>query len=55
MKVAIVNYGMGNLGSVRRAFEDLDADAFIVEHPSALYDAHRIVLPGVGAFGEGPA
>ena len=55
MKVAIVNYGMGNLGSVRRAFEDLDADAFIVEHPSALYDAHRIVLPGVGAFGEGMA
>lgn len=55
MKVAIVNYGMGNLGSVRRAFEDLDANAFIAEHPSALYEAHRIVVPGVGAFGEGMA
>ena len=55
MKVGIVNYGMGNLGSVRRAFEDLNASAFIAEHPSALYDADRIVLPGVGAFGEGMA
>jgi len=53
MKVAIVNYGMGNLGSVRRAFDELNADAFIAEHPSSLYNAHRIVLPGVGAFGEG--
>lgn len=55
MKVAIVNYGMGNLGSVRRAFDDLGAVATIAEHPSALFDAHRIVLPGVGAFGEGMA
>ncbi len=55
MKVAIINYGMGNLGSVRRAFEELNTDAFIAEHPSSLYDAHRIVLPGVGAFGEGMA
>ena len=55
MKVAVVNYGMGNLGSVRRAFDDLGAVATIAEHPSALFDAHRIVLPGVGAFGEGMA
>lgn len=53
MKVGIVNYGMGNLGSVRRAFEDLGADAFVAEHPAALGDAYRVVLPGVGAFGEG--
>ena len=55
MKVGIVNYGMGNLGSVRRAFDDLGATAFVAENPSALYDAHRIVLPGVGSFGEGMA
>ena len=55
MKVAIVNYGMGNLGSVRRALEDLGADAFIAEHPLSLLDANRIVLPGVGAFSEGMA
>lgn len=55
MKVAIVNYGMGNLASVRRAFEDLGASPFIAGHPAALDDAHRVVLPGVGAFGEGMA
>ena len=55
MKVAVVNYGMGNLGSVRRAFEDLGAEVSIAEHPAALYQAQRVVLPGVGAFGEGMA
>ncbi|WP_271008560.1 imidazole glycerol phosphate synthase subunit HisH [Paucibacter sp. B51] len=53
MKVGIVNYGMGNLASVRRALEDLGAEAFIAEHPAALYDASRVVLPGVGAFLQG--
>jgi glutamine amidotransferase len=55
MKVAIVNYGMGNLGSVRRALEELHAQVAIAEHPVALFDANRIVVPGVGAFGEGMA
>lgn len=55
MKVAIVNYGMGNLGSVRRALEDLGVDTFIAEQPLALFEANRIVLPGVGAFTEGMA
>lgn len=55
MKVAIINYGMGNLASVRKAIEDAGADPFIANHPSALYDADRIVLPGVGAFPEGMA
>lgn len=55
MKIAIVNYGMGNLSSVHRAFEDLGVDPLIANHPSALYDANRIVLPGVGAFTEGMA
>jgi len=55
MKVAVVSYGMGNLGSVRRAFEELGADVHLAEHPGALFDAHRIVLPGVGAFAEGMA
>ncbi len=55
MKIGIVNYGMGNLGSVRRAFEDLNANVFIANHPAALHDAHRIVLPGVGAFPDAMA
>lgn len=53
MKVAIVNYGMGNLASVRRAFEDIGADAYIANHPDDLDKADRVVLPGVGAFAEG--
>jgi glutamine amidotransferase len=53
MKVAIVNYGMGNLGSVHRALEDLGAHPFIADHPAALFEANRVVLPGVGAFAEG--
>ena len=52
MNVAIINYGMGNLGSVRRAFEELGVAATIADHPTQLFTAHRIVLPGVGAFGE---
>lgn len=53
MKIAVINYGMGNLASVRRVFEDLGAEVAIANHPSALYDSNRIVLPGVGAFAEG--
>lgn len=50
MRVAIVNYGMGNLASVRRSLEDLGAQPVIAETPAALADADRIILPGVGAF-----
>ena len=53
MKVAIINYGMGNLGSVRRSLENLGADVIVAEHPIQLLDANRIILPGVGSFGEG--
>lgn len=53
MKVAIINYGMGNLGSVRRSLEEVGADVVIANHPSILYEVNRIVLPGVGAFPEG--
>lgn len=55
MKVGIVNYGMGNLGSVRRAFEDIGAEPVIANHPSSLYEVDRVVLPGVGAYAEGIA
>lgn len=55
MKVGIVNYGMGNLGSVRRAFEEIGAESVIANHPSSLYEVNRVVLPGVGAYAEGMA
>lgn len=53
MKIGVVSYGMGNLASVRRALEDVGADVVIAEHPMRLFEVSHIVLPGVGAFGEG--
>jgi glutamine amidotransferase len=53
VKVAIVNYGMGNLASVRRALEDIGAQPYVADHPAAVYEANRVVLPGVGAFSQG--
>lgn len=53
MTVGVINYGLGNLASVQRALADLGADARIVGQAAALADVERIVLPGVGAFGEG--
>jgi imidazole glycerol-phosphate synthase subunit HisH len=53
MKVAVINYGMGNLGSVRRALEELESDVVIATQPEMLEDVDRIILPGVGAFPEG--
>lgn len=55
MRVAIINYSMGNLSSVRRSFEEIGVEAVIANHPSALYEVDKIVLPGVGAFSEGMA
>jgi glutamine amidotransferase len=50
--IAIVDYGMGNLHSVRHALDRAGAEAAISAAPEALRAADRIVLPGVGAFGE---
>jgi glutamine amidotransferase len=49
--VAVVDYGMGNLDSVRRALEVVGATVVVTSDPADLADADRIVLPGVGAFG----
>ena len=55
MKVALVDYGMGNLGSVRRAIGELGAQPLLADEPAKLDGADRIILPGVGAFGDGMA
>lgn len=49
--IAIVDYGMGNLRSVQKAFEHLGAQAQITSTPDPLLQAQAVVLPGVGAFG----
>jgi imidazole glycerol-phosphate synthase subunit HisH len=55
LSIAIVDYGMGNLLSVRNALEAIGAKATIVDRGDVLRDFGAIVLPGVGAFGKGMA
>jgi glutamine amidotransferase len=49
--IAIVDYGMGNLRSVQKAFQRIGADARIATKPEEVERAEAAVLPGVGAFG----
>ena len=53
MLVLIIDYGMGNLGSVRRSFEECGADVQILKDPQEFNGASRVVLPGVGSFKDG--
>lgn len=55
MSVLIIDYGMSNLGSVTRAFEECGANVFVLDTPSDCAQADHIVLPGVGAFADGMA
>ena len=48
--IAIIDYEMGNLRSVQKAFERVGHAATITSDPAVLADAEKIVLPGVGAF-----
>src|SRR5438445_9007855 len=49
--LAIVDYGMGNLRSVAKAFERLGHAAEVTRDPERIASAPGVVLPGVGAFG----
>jgi imidazole glycerol-phosphate synthase subunit HisH len=51
--IAIVDYGLGNLTSVSSACRKLDFDAVVTQEVSKLDDAEKLILPGVGAFGDG--
>jgi len=55
MKVTVIDYGMGNLFSVCRAIEHCDAEPVLCSDPDEVLRATRLVLPGVGAFGDGMA
>lgn len=52
-RVGIIHYGLGNIRSVSNAFEYVGASPFIATKPSDLKYADYVVLPGVGAFGDG--
>jgi len=48
--IAIVNYGMGNLGSMLNMFKRIGVRASIESDPAVIRQAEKLVLPGVGAF-----
>src|SRR3954468_21724467 len=50
LMIAIIDYEMGNLRSVQKAFERVGHKATITSDPAVLADAEKIVLPGVGAL-----
>ena len=53
MKVVIVDYGLGNLGSVRNAFEFFSVEVKVSSDPVAISESSCVILPGVGNFGSG--
>jgi imidazole glycerol-phosphate synthase subunit HisH len=51
-RVAIIDYGIGNLRSAEKAMQKAGADAFLTRNPSEIAAAQGVVLPGVGAMGR---
>ena len=54
-EVAVIDYGMGNLLSVRRGLKHCGAIVTVTADPDVILSARRVVLPGVGAFADGMA
>ena len=54
-RIVIIDYGMANLRSVQKAFENVGHAAEISSDPDAIRKADRVVLPGVGAFRDAAA
>lgn len=51
--IAVIDYGIGNVCSVLNAFKYIGVEAVLTRDPGQLAKASGLVLPGVGAFGEG--
>lgn len=52
-KICIVNYGLGNLGSILNMYKKIGVAAYIAESAEEIEQAEKLILPGVGAFDEG--
>ncbi len=50
--IVIVDYGMGNLRSVEKAIASIGASSVISNDPDAIVKADKLIIPGVGAFGD---
>lgn len=53
--IAIIDYGMGNIHSVRKALELMGAKTLVTNKPNDIKAADKLVLPGVGAFADAMA
>ena len=53
--IAIIDYGMGNIASVQKAFAFVGGRARVTSDPTVVVKAKAVVFPGVGAFGEAMA
>lgn len=51
--IVIIDYGVGNLASVKNALDMLGVESQISDRPSAIKKADALILPGVGAAGQG--
>lgn len=51
--IAVIDYGVGNLGSITKALEYVGASVVLTNDPGVARQAEKLVLPGVGAFGDG--
>ena len=50
-RIAVIDYGIGNLASAQKAFAHLGVDAFLTSDATEIANADGVVLPGVGHFG----
>ena len=53
--IAIIDYGVGNLFSLKSSLASIGADAVITSDEAVIRSADKIILPGVGAFGDAAA
>lgn len=53
--IALVDYGVGNLRSVEKALQATGAAVQVTSDPDEVLSAEKVILPGVGAFGDGMA
>ena len=53
--IAIIDYGVGNLFSLKSSFAAIGAEAVVTGEADTILSAERVILPGVGAFGDAAA
>jgi glutamine amidotransferase len=53
MTIVVVNYGMGNVGSIANMIHKVGGGAVLTGEPDAIATAEKLILPGVGAFDQG--